>query len=449
MKKILFITDHKWRDLPGNVYLKHLLESNGNCKVKLIRLNEERLIAPSYKPDLVIYNNLYNKSCRDYARYLASKNVKIVILPTEGITFSKDQLDLFSHKNLDIEFVDLYLSWNRSLKNNLLLHKKLSPKKVIVTGSLRFDFYQKKFEKFLSNKKQLCIKYDLNEKLPIILLTTNFANAEFYKNNLYLKNEIKMQGASNLKSFKHTDSLSEYEYFSRIQCLEWVEKLLESNVKLNLLIKPHPSERLDLYEKFALKYNKSKCNVKIIKNEYIWNVLKHTDILLQRCSTVAIEAWLLKTVTVEMKFLDPKDHFLQPIFESGSFSYDNKNDFIEGVANILENLDSVSQPCLSENRKALLENIVENVDECCGDKIKTALYRLLETTKPIDNISYQNTVFFMKSLLYRCLPAKTYVLLTNLYKGKYTDYLGRHDKNFYENDRIYWEKQLKPILYSE
>ena len=134
------------RDLPGNTFLKMFLEQKYGHTVVLVRLNEERLFVPSFRPDMVIYNNLYTPDVNKYARYLHGKGVKIVILPTEGITFSDEQTLLFSHKYSGIEFIDSYIRWNDLISGAISHNNVLPSERIVRLGSCRFDFYSKIME---------------------------------------------------------------------------------------------------------------------------------------------------------------------------------------------------------------------------------------------------------------------------------------------------------------
>ena len=60
MKKILIAVDHKWRDLPGYVFLARLLESQG-AKVFFCRNGLERFFVELYRPNAIIVNQILHK----------------------------------------------------------------------------------------------------------------------------------------------------------------------------------------------------------------------------------------------------------------------------------------------------------------------------------------------------------------------------------------------------
>jgi hypothetical protein len=67
---------------------------------------------------------------------------------------------------------------------------------------------------------------------------------------------------------------------------------------VQFLIKPHPIEDLKYYRLRISTANLR--NVRFAQSEYIWNVLKASDILLHRHCTTAVESWMWDKPTIEM-----------------------------------------------------------------------------------------------------------------------------------------------------
>jgi len=84
MAKILFAVDHKWRDLAGHVYAGLLLEQLGH-QVAYTRNNLEKNYIAVHKPDLLVVNHLLPQKKQQFAKELRQQNIKVVVLPTEGM----------------------------------------------------------------------------------------------------------------------------------------------------------------------------------------------------------------------------------------------------------------------------------------------------------------------------------------------------------------------------
>ncbi len=442
MAHILVITDHKWRDLPGNTFLKMLLEQKYGHKVMLVRLNEERLFVPSFKPDMVIYNNLYTPDVNQYAQYLHSKGVKIVILPTEGITFSDEQTLLFSHKYVGISFIDSYIAWNDLIADAICQNDVLPEEKVIRLGSCRFDFYSKIMGSCHNGREYFYQRYAIPKENRNVLVTTNFANAEFWPNFTFLQNDLERQRAKGIKTFSNAGKLAKYEFDYREKIFESL-KILCAGVKgINIIIKYHPSERVSVYHKLVAELKKINPDVYLVEGEYIWDVLNISDVVIQRCSTVAIEAWLMDKHTVEMELMPSMDHFLQPRYKAGSFVVNNHQDLVSVVGELVENNQIISTE-FNKQRSRILSGIIENSDGCATEKIAAHIDSAFQETIMLERLGFDGMKSRLKYFVRIMLGMKGYTLISNLWKLKIGDYLGRYDKSFTEKDKLIWEKKLQ------
>ena len=441
MARIFLVTDHKWRDLPGNTFLKMFLEQQYGHTVMLVRLNEERLFVPSFRPDMVIYNNLYAPDVNQYARYLHSKGVKVVILPTEGITFSDEQTLLFSHKYAGIEFIDSYIAWNNLIADAISQYNVLPVEKVVRLGSCRFDFYSKTMESCRNGREYFYQRYAIPKENRNILITTNFANAEFWPNYDFLQKDLERQRAKGIKTFSDAGRLAKYEFDYREKVFESLRILCSDVRGINIIIKHHPSERVSVYHKLITELKELNPNVYLVEGEYIWDVLSISDVIIQRCSTVAIEAWLMDKHTVELELMPSIEHFLQPRYKNGSVIVNNHQDLVKMVGELVENNQGISAE-LNEHRSFILSGIIENSHGGATEKIAAHIDSLLQKASTIGSLEYDSLKSRFKYLLRVMFGMKGYTIISNLWKMKFGDYLGRYDKNFTEKDRSIWEKKL-------
>ena len=443
MARVLIVTDHKWRDLPGNANLKVVLEKNFSHKVVLSRLNEEATIVPSFKPNLVVYNNLYDKKKNEYAKYLSSKGIKIAILPTEGITFSEEQTLLFSHKYADIEFVDLYLSWNELMFDAILKNEVLMPSALKKVGCIRFDFYSEKFSELIKGKDYFLNKYKIQPNTPNILFATNFANADFWPATHFLEKDLERQRAKKIPAFRDSYKIAKFEHYYRKKIFEILHCLSKKDSKANILIKYHPSEKTSVYKDLLKELNRKGKKIFLIEGEYIWDLINISNIIVQRCSTVAIESWLFSKPTIELKLMESPEHFLKPVFESGSWIVKNKNEFFETLESILENPLYIPEE-MANSRRDILDKTIYKPDGFATERAAYELDLLLRENKNRKiKVGYFNSRNMVKSIVRKLFGMKGYDIISNLYRFKIGDYLGRYDKTYQAKDQKYWEIQIK------
>ncbi len=447
MARILLITDHKWRDLPGNVFLKLFLERKYQHRVLLVRLNEERLFAPTFKPDMVIYNNLYDPSANLYAKYLHDMGVKIVILPTEGITFSDEQSLLFSHKYVGINFVDAYMSWNKLMFNTIVQNNVLPADRVAVLGCCRFDFYSKEMAGCRNTREYFYHKYAIPKENKNILITTNFANAEFWPDYDFLQKDLDRQRAKGIKTFSDAGKLAKHEYDYRERVFEAVFELCRQLSGINIIIKYHPSEKVSVYYKLVDNLKKVNSNVFLVEGEYIWDLLNISDIVVQRSSTVAIEAWLMEKQTIELELMPTLNHFLQPRYKDGSHVVVDNKQLVEVVTNVLRNPDEHLTK-LKKSRQQILDYVVSNRKGGATENVAQYINTMLDQKQETEKIGYDCNRSKVKYWIRRAIGMKGYTFVSNLWKMKFGDYLGRYDKSFTKQDMQRWEEILQKYIES-
>lgn len=446
MARIMIVVDHKWRDLPSSVYLKLLLEKKYGHSVELVRLGEDSALISSFRPHMVIYNNLYEKDRNEYARHLKSCGIKILILPTEGITFSDQQTLLFTHKYSGIDFIDLYLAWNSLMHNAILENSVLPESKVRLVGNCRFDFYLPPLSRLLKSRDYFLHKYGMPLKHMNILITTNYANAEFWPNTSFLEKNLEKQRANGIPVFSDATKLAKYEYEYRKMMFDIIIEFSKKQQDINLLLKYHPSERKILYQRFADELKTLNPNVFLIEGEYIWDVLNISDLVIQRCSTVAIEAWLMGKYTAEVELLPSLDHFLQPRHRDGSWAVRSVQDLSELISSISHNTLSISQKMKTYREKTIQDLIFKPDGETSkrvAEVIDSSARKTHTNIRSISGVTMKNRV---KSFVRRTVGMKGYDIVSNLSKFKIGDYLGRYDKRFSADDIAEWSKKLLPFL---
>jgi surface carbohydrate biosynthesis protein len=421
------------------------LEKIYHHKVVLARLGEAAALIPSIKPHVIVYNNLYHHTKNSYARYLKQHGIKIVILPTEGITFSNNQTVLFTHKTAGIDFVDKYLAWNQLMFDAILHNRVLPQSKLELVGCGRLDFYRPPLKTLLKDKVYFRDKYGVNVNRKNVLIVTNYANAEFWPDASLLKKNLSNQGALGIPAFSHPEALAQYEYEYRDKTFHLLREVCKKNIEANILLKYHPSENVSTYNQLIKDIKRFKKDIFLIEGEYIWDVLNSSDVVVQRSSTVAIEAWLLGKQTIELELMPSDKHFLQPLYREGSWQARNAKELVA----LLERLNEKSPlpGPMQEIRDSILEKVVYKVDGNATARIAHTLNEVACQAAPdFENIRLLRLKDKVKARVRQTGGMRGYDLFQSLIKFRFNDYLGRYDKIFTARDIEYWEKMLKEEL---
>ena len=164
--KLLLLCDHKWRDLPNLVVLKYYLNLLGH-HVIICSTKDTKAMIYYYRPNCVVFNHLLSSENIKMATILKKKNIKIVVLPTEGAVrpeFREMHAGEFSNYNL----VDLFLTWSKKSADAIKKRWNFKDNRVKFVGYNRLDFYHQNFKKIIDSRKEFCEKYKLDFKKPIV-----------------------------------------------------------------------------------------------------------------------------------------------------------------------------------------------------------------------------------------------------------------------------------------
>jgi len=452
MAKILIAVDHKWRDLAGHIYAGLLLEQLGHV-VYYARNNLEKHYIPIIKPDLVIMNHLIPPKKQEFAKYLQRQNIRVVILPTEGMPTLDGMRNHMGGKDCDLSGVDLHFVWNQPMADILQENQTLADDKIIVAGVPRFDFYSEPLKSILLTKAAFLKKYELDPRYPLVTFATNFTQASFHTSNqdFYLKNAKKYGRDKVFKElYGDLGNVPKRDYISREIFLDAFVSLVQHFPEVNFALKLHPTEDHQFYrDLIKQRLSSSASRVKIIAYEYSWDVLNATDIELNRSCTTAIESWLLGKPTIEMQ-LNPDEYYFSPEFASGSDMVKSSDELIEKVSSYLAGA-SIPQN-LQQARNQFLRKWCHSPDGKATKTVANHIHRLLNDNNCIRNSDDDRLINWKRRISYYRLTMgdhfghdlRVYGLKNTLNKN-YVDKLGRFDKYFHERDIVEWKQRLSRL----
>ena len=186
-----------------------------------------------------------------------------------------------NHEKSSVNLIDGVFAWGPN-HSNLLKKSGFRDEQILKTGNTRFDYY-------LSLKKNN--KSNIDKKNDEILICSRFASANPNK-------EIKSQKDkrdSNEEYIKDSKKMLEF-------LLELPKIIRAANIKNKIVIRPHPSESIDLW----LKASKGLENVSVTCKEPIGKVLLKTNYLIHNRCTTSIEAYLLKVKVISYEPIELK-----------------------------------------------------------------------------------------------------------------------------------------------
>ena len=444
-KKILISIDHKWRDLPGYVYLGTLLEKKG-FSVQYCRNGLEKYFIQGFRPHIVVINHLYDKTRQEYFNRVASWGVKVAILPTEGIPTLAKYREFAAGVENDLSSVSLHFLWNEPMKEVTAKNSTIEKDNLKVVGVPRFDFYKEPLNKALISKKDFIKKYNLRENLPIVTFATNYTQAQFsIQNQEFFKKDSQSLGYDKILSeFEDEDTIPQKDFKSRDISANAFIKLIKEFKNVNFILKLHPSEEHTYYFKLLDNELKEyKDRVVVIIQEYIWDILAVTDIELKRSCTTGIESWILGHPTIEIK-LNPNEWYYSPEHVVGS---DIVTSYDELKATILKYLNSKEISKEKQlKRKEFLNEWCYKVD---GMSTKRVVHELVKLSLNKLNITLnlkQLIIYFALKYSDNKMHDVRVFGLRSLFVKNNIDKLGRIDKYYNKSDIRKWSLIIEKII---
>lgn len=297
-KKIVYLVDHKVRDLMGAALVAHQLAARGiECILEPIEAYQGCLAA--HKPDAILFNHLFANHLVDYSKRLADLGVGVAMLLNEGMVETKDYLE-FSSGHYHQPHVDLFMCWNgdhySALKANLIY----ATSRIEITGTPRFDYYFPPFNKVYPDPFPDQVS---TPALKTVLICTNFGLAHYCD-----LPESHLSWADSwdkrLPSFKDAgiDVRAKIHHQARERFFEYADALLE-NPSIRLALRPHPREPHTRYLQWINTLDeKQRKQVLFVPEEKIGALINHCDVHVScdTCTT-ALEAWMADKPSVALR----------------------------------------------------------------------------------------------------------------------------------------------------
>ena len=286
-RHILFLVDHKHRDLPSLSLIGFFL-CQMNYEVKYVALLQEDAIMRSFNPRYLILP----KPIYELSRLIKYKleGRKLIIIDTEG----NSQYRKFK-MNIKVP-PDLYFFWNRIMleRHTPPLSKKGTILKLL--GCPRLDFFHQKYAKLYSSRESLLKKYGLSRDNKTITIATSTPDSHFSDERL--KNMAKIRKRILLETADYQDIVSNMRILRDV-AEKMIHFIILKYPNLNIVVKPHPNENVIFWRDLINSLPTDK--IRLCIGEPINHLLKVSDLHIAHnvCSTV-FESLLMGIPAVEI-----------------------------------------------------------------------------------------------------------------------------------------------------
>lgn len=342
MNKIIYIIiETVRRELDSKIILALKAKEN-NFEVAITKKSRLFGVLKYLKSGIIFLKSFgprYNKILDD-----VKKNGHVLAgIDEEALQSTNDEWLVGSLRFSKYVYKDLKLlfTWGLKSKNiytRFLKKKKLSTKKIIVSGSPRIDILKERYKKIFEISKKTIYPY---KNKNYILITTQFQNYHRTDNtfkgfdkknfNKYLKKKYKGSRFSKGPHFKkeirefarkfdfQKDNFYKYDKMYKILC--------QTFPKETFLVVPHPGEGLYYYNELEKKLK----NLKIITDNSNLNKWILSSKLLISCNcTTTIEARILNVPNIN--YIPYKDHLAEyELSKYSSLNLRNIDDLIKFI----------------------------------------------------------------------------------------------------------------------
>ena len=321
---ILFIVDHKHRDLPSLSLIGYFLEKQG-FQIYFCGTSMEEEIFKKADPEFIIIPKLTYSNSNQLKWKLEGR--KLIVVETEGNNQDKEI------KLRTTVYPDLYFFWNDSVKNIYAEDFQRHDTKIIVGGYYRSDFFFDPLSKIF-NPDEIKRSIGIDNQFPTITIATSTQDSHFSEERI--KNKKK-------KRKRSFDITPDYELIVKnMRTLRTItENFLinadnEINRKVNFVIKPHPNESIIYWHELIEKNNLKNCYLMVGTN--INHLLSISDFHISHnvCTTTA-EAMMSDIPTAEIQTELSDELYAEEHLSLPDHIVKNKRDLREVINNFFNN----------------------------------------------------------------------------------------------------------------
>jgi surface carbohydrate biosynthesis protein len=223
-----------------------------------------------------------------YAK-LKRQGFAIVVNEEEGLVTYSDKMYVDMRvSGATLEHIDELFTWG--VENQRVLSDAFPEfsKKFKVTGNPRFDLLKPQNQRVYSAEMN-----DIADKYGrFVLVCTSFSSINHFDKNLdYLQSLIDKKTLRSKESIENFKRYREIKKATFNSFLEAIPKLAAVNSSINIVIRPHPSENIEIYKVYEEKFS----NVHVDNRFSVHPWIIMADALVHHYCTTSIEALAVNT----------------------------------------------------------------------------------------------------------------------------------------------------------
>ena len=323
--RILFLVDHKHRDLPSLSLMAYFLK-NMDIEAKLAPLGSYDEIINSFDPDFIVAP----KPNHDFEKMMSWKlqGKKIIIIDSEGNHQDKN----FTYK-IRVK-PDVYLFWNDVTKNKYLNLMEDYNTEIKTLGFYRSDFLYKTMQGFFTSREEILENLLLEKGQKTITIATASQDTHLSDERKRMKSKRRKRSIADTADYL---DLVDNDLEIRLVIEDLIKKISQRYPDLNVVVKPHPNENVVYWNDFIQKIGNK--NLKLLVGTSINQMLGISDLhIAKNACTTTSEARLYGVNSIEIHTKKSNVYFAEDHFLS-NFIINNSDEIFSIIDSVLYKKD--------------------------------------------------------------------------------------------------------------
>ena len=306
----------------------------------------------TWKPGIIVWKGLVKKVQNNY-RLFHYFGHKVVAQCEEGLVYPI--AEFYTKLRVSEEALnelDLFFAWGEKQAADILTKVPGKENKIILAGNPRIDLLDKRFRGvFKKDVEKITKQYS-----PYLLVNTNFSSYTHTIGPEAVIQRLKAKGTiktAEEEEFYRGRSLNRKKLFHEFVLL--LESLNSSLTDYNIILRPHPSEDISLWQDSVSHMKR----VKVIREGSAIPWLIGTELMIHNDCTTALEASILGKDVISFRPTanNPYESELAVSFGVSTETIDDLSEAIDGILNKNDKAESTTNSIGHENLKKYISSI--------------------------------------------------------------------------------------------
>ena len=335
--KILFLVDHKHRDLPALSLIAYYMDAMG-CVTRLLALGCKDSDIDEFDPGFIVLP----KPAYDLQKWIRWKldRRKIIVIDSEG-----NPQDIAYQIKIRIA-PELYCFWNKTIRNRYENQIGDRGTEMKVLGFYRSDFLHKKYIDIFPDRKKLLKSYGMDPKNKTVTIATSTQDSHFSDERLNRK--YKKRNRNLKETADYLDIVNNMRKL-RETTEDLINVIAECFPNVNIAIKPHPNESAVYWNDFISGLNRS--NIALVVGEPINHLFKVSDLhIAHNVCTTTIESMMFGLPNVEIHTAYSRKLYQDEHLRMANFLITNSRDIVPIIKSVFyQEKDDVSPELVNDS----------------------------------------------------------------------------------------------------